>query len=153
MKQVYDILGAVERHFKYNEEFINTVTFGDIRDVDLNKATIFPLAHFFVDNIEFAGSTMNFTLSLMCLDIVDENKEYDNSFEKAVNFQDVLNTQATVINKLVESFRGNRGYLAEQQFVLENNPTAELLQDKFENRVAGWGIDISVSVPNDISIC
>jgi len=33
------------------DEYINTVTYGDISDVDLNKQTIFPLGHLIVNNI------------------------------------------------------------------------------------------------------
>ena len=32
------------------DDFVNTVTYGDIYDVDLNKQTIFPLSHFMVNS-------------------------------------------------------------------------------------------------------
>ena len=32
------------------EPFVNTVTFGSLDDVDLNKQTIFPLSHITVNN-------------------------------------------------------------------------------------------------------
>ena len=32
------------------EPFVNTVTFGSLDDVDLNKQTIFPLSHIIVNN-------------------------------------------------------------------------------------------------------
>ena len=34
-----------------NDSNINTVTTGDITDIDLNKQTIFPLAHIIVNNV------------------------------------------------------------------------------------------------------
>jgi len=153
MKQVYDILGAIERHFKDKEVNTNTVTFGSIDETQLQKTNIFPLAHFNISEIEFNGTTMNITIQVMCLDIIDEDKKYDQSFTNATNFQDVLNTQAFVVNHLVDSFRGSRGYLADKQYVLVNEPIAELLQEKFESNLAGWGVDITIQVPNDISIC
>ena len=153
MKNVYEILEAVENHFKNDEPNTNTVRFGTIDETDLNKTTLFPLAHFNISQIEYQGNTIDFTIDLMVLDIVDESKEYDGSFKGATNLQDVLNTQAMVLNKLVESFRGSRGALAEAQFVLKNKPVAEYLYQKFENDLYGWGVKIKVSTPNDITIC
>ena len=62
-------------------------------------------------------------------------------------------TVKQVVNGLIESVRGNRGVLAEQQYVLVNNPEAEMLYEEFENKLAGWGISFVIDVPNDISSC
>ena len=153
MTQVYDLLTAIENHFNNNEPNINTVTFGDINKVDLTKLTLFPLAHFNIDDAEFKGSTIEFTVNLMCLDIVDEGEDWDGSFAGANNFQDVLNTQLQSINKLIDSLRGVRGYLAEAQYVVTNEPTAELLTDEDNNMINGWGVSIDIEVPNTISGC
>ena len=153
MKNVYGILEAIENHFDNHEPNINTVRFGTLDEVDLNKTTLFPLAHFNISQIEYQGTTIDFVVDVMVLDIVDESKHYDGSFKGATNLQDVLNTQAMVLNKLIESFRGGRGTLSEQQFVLNNKPIAEYVYDKFENELYGWGAKIKVSTPNDITIC
>ena len=58
-----------------------------------------------------------------------------------------------VVNKLVESLRGGRGKLSELQFVLNDNPVAEYVQERFENKLAGWAISLTISTPNDITIC
>ena len=153
MKNVYSILEAIENHFSVEEKNTNAVRFGELDTVDLNKTTLFPLAHFNIADITYSGNTIDFTLDIMCLDIVDESKEYDGSFAGATNLQDVLNTQAMVVNKLVESLRGGRGKLSELQFVLNDNPVAEYVQERFENKLAGWAIELSISTPNDITIC
>ena len=153
MKNVYNILDAIENHFKVEEKNTNTVKFGVFSETDINKTTLFPLAHFNISNITYSGSTIDFTIRVMALDTVDESKDYDGSFAGATNLQDVLNTQAMVINKLVESLRGTRGKLSEQQFVLNNDPQAEYLYEEFENKLAGWGVNIEISTPNDITIC
>jgi hypothetical protein len=153
MKNVYNILDAIEQHFKVEEKNINSVKFGVFSETDIRKTTLFPLAHFSISSIKYNGTTIDFTLNIMVLDVVDENKDYDGSFAGATNLQDVLNTQAMVINKLVESLRGTRGKLSEQQFVLNNDPQAEYLYEEFENKLAGWGVNIDISTPNDITIC
>ena len=83
---------------------------------------------------------------MMVLDEVDESKDYDGSFAGATNLQDVLNTQAMVLNKFVESLREGRGALSEQTIcTLKEDPIAEYLYEEFENKLAGWGMDISIS--------
>lgn len=153
MKNVYNILDAIEQHFKVEEKNINSVKFGVFSEADIRKTTLFPLAHFSINSIKYNGTTIDFNLNIMVLDVVDENKDYDGSFAGATNLQDVLNTQSMVINKLVESLRSTRGKLSEQQFVLNNDPQAEYLYEEFENKLAGWGVNIEISTPNDITIC
>ena len=58
------------------DDFVNTVTYGDIYDVDLNKQTIFPLSHFMINSATMQGNVWNFSLSLLCMDIVDESKNF-----------------------------------------------------------------------------
>ena len=43
------------------DENVNSVTLGDITDIDLNKQTIFPLSHIIVNNATYATNiwTMN----------------------------------------------------------------------------------------------
>ena len=152
MRQVYNVLDAIKDHLQADVN-VNHVSFGDFRDVDIDKTTIFPVSHFWMNRASMEGQTIRFTIDLMCLDVVDQTKEYENSFYGATNLQDVLNSQLQVVNGLIESVRGNRGALAEQQYVLVNNPEAEMLYEEFENKLAGWGISFVIDVPNDISNC
>jgi hypothetical protein len=152
MTQVYDILDKVRDRLRDNPN-VFTVTFGDISEVDLNKTTIFPLSHLTITNVTFERSVVNFTIALMCLDIVDYNKEkYDDDiFYGNTNLQDVYNTQLQVVNDVVQSVR--RGSLFDSKIQLIGEPSATPFQDKYENELAGWGIEIQVSMINDISIC
>ena len=45
------------------EPFVNTVTLGNIDDVDLNKQTIFPLSHITINNTTVATNTLIWTSS------------------------------------------------------------------------------------------
>ena len=152
MTQVYDILDKVRDRLRDNPN-VFTVTFGDITEVDLNKTTIFPLSHLTITNVTFERSVINFTIALMCLDIVDYNKEkYDDDiFYGNTNLQDVYNTQLQVVNDIVQSVR--RGSLFDSKIQIIGEPSATPFQDRYENELAGWGIEINVSMINDISIC
>jgi oligoribonuclease NrnB/cAMP/cGMP phosphodiesterase (DHH superfamily) len=134
------------------DDFVNTVTYGDIFEIDLNKQDIFPLSHFIVNSATLNGSVWQFNMSLLCMDIVDESKEdVTDKFLGNDNEQDVLNTQMAVINRLLELLR--RGDLHTELYQLEGSPQIEAFFDRFENKVAGWTLSFDVLIPNDMTIC
>ena len=134
------------------DDFVNTVTYGDIFEIDLNKQDIFPLSHFIVNSATLNGSVWQFNMSLLCMDIVDESKEdVTDKFLGNSNEQDVLNTQMAVINRLLELLR--RGDLHTELYQLEGTPTIEAFFDRFENKLAGWTLSFDVLIPNDMTIC
>jgi hypothetical protein len=63
------------------------------------------------------------------------------------NRADVLNTQLTVINGLQSSLR--RGGLNDEDYVLTSDATANLFEDRFENLLSGWALDLTIEIPND----
>ena len=152
MTQVYDILDKVRDRLRDNPN-VFSVTFGDITEVDLNKTTIFPLSHLTITNVTFERSVINFTIRMLCLDIVDYNKEKydDDMFYGNTNLQDIYNTQLQVVNDVVQSVR--RGSLFDSKIQIIGEPSATPFQDRYENELAGWGIEINLSMINDISIC
>jgi hypothetical protein len=77
-----------------NDPNVNTVTTGDITDVDLSKQTIFPLSHIIINNAVWASNHWRLNVSVLCMDIVDVSKEeVTDLFVGNTNEQDVLNTQ------------------------------------------------------------
>lgn len=134
------------------DDFVNTVTYGDIFEIDLNKQDIFPLSHFIVNSATLNGSVWQFSMSLLCMDIVDESKEdVTDKFLGNDNEQDVLNTQMAVINRLLELLR--RGDLHTDLYQLEGSPTIEPFVDRFDNKLAGWTLTFDVLIPNGMTIC
>lgn len=134
------------------DAFVNTITYGDIFEIDLNKQDIFPLSHFIVNNATLNGHTWSFNISLLCMDIVDESKkDVVDKFRSNDNEQDVLNTQMAVINRLLELLR--RGDLFTELYQLDGTPTIEPFSDRFENKLAGWTLTMDVLIPNDMTIC
>ena len=131
---------------------VNTVTTGDITDVDLSKQTIFPLSHLMINSATLQEQVMSFNISILFMDIVDVSKdETTDIFRGNDNEQDVLNTQLAVANKLVQVLR--MGTLYREKYQLEGDPTCEPFYDRFENEVAGWAVTFDVLIANDIDIC
>jgi hypothetical protein len=131
---------------------VNTVTTGDIFDIDLSKQSIFPLAHIIVNSVTLQEQVMSFNITVMAMDVVDESKEATTDiFRGNNNEQDVLNTQLAILNKLIMVLR--RGDLYSDKFQLEGDPTLEPFYERFDNRLAGYAATMDVVIHNDIDIC
>ena len=131
---------------------VNTVTTGDIYDIDLSKQSIFPLSHIIINNVSAEEQVLRFNISVLSMDVVDESKEKTTDiFRGNNNEQDILNTQLGVLNKLVMVLR--KGDLYNNQYALDGNANCEPFYDRFENKVAGWTASFDVLVANDITIC
>tara|TARA_R110000822_G_scaffold29350_1_gene86469 strand:- start:13485 stop:13943 length:459 start_codon:yes stop_codon:yes gene_type:complete len=152
MTQFYDILDKIKERLRANPN-VFSVTYGDITKVDLDKTTIFPLSHLNISNATIGEHTVKFTLQLLCVDIVDYNKNVnsDDEFYGNDNMQDILNTQLQVVNDVVAQLR--RGALFTDRLQVLEDVSVQPFMDRFENELAGWGADIVIEMPNDISIC
>ena len=152
MTSVYDILEVI-RGALLESPAINTVSFGDLDKIDLNKTTIFPLGHIMIDNGVVSSNVITFNVKVLVADVVDYNKKDDSSdaFYGNTNEQDVLNTQFGVLNKLITDMI--RGDLFSNLYKVEATTTLEPFMDRFDNVLAGWSTTIAIQVPNRISVC
>ena len=131
---------------------INTVTTGDITDVNLNKQDIFPMGHIIVNSVVDQEQVLRFNITVLAMDIVDQSKELTiDRFKGNANEQDILNTQLSVLNKLIQRLR--MGDLYRDMYQLQSDPTLEPFYDRFENQLAGWSANMEVVIYNDIYIC
>ena len=135
-----------------SDKNINTVTTGDISDVNLNKQDIFPLGHIIVNNVVVNEQTLDFNISVLACDIVNQSKdETADRFRGNNNVQDILNTQLSVLNKLIQRLR--MGDLHTDMYQLNGNPSLDPFYDRFENQLAGWSATMDIQIYNDINIC
>ena len=134
------------------EPFVNTVTFGSLDDVDLNKQTIFPLSHIIVNNTTVGTKTLTFNISILAMDIVDISKEATaDIFVGNDNEQDVLNTQLGLLTRIINILQ--RGDLYTELYQVQGDVSCEPFVDRFENKLAGWTATFDVVVQNDMTIC
>ena len=131
---------------------INTVTTGDITDVNLNKQDIFPLGHIIINNVVVDEQTLNFNITILTCDIVDQSKDLTvDIFKGNDNVQNILNTQLGVLNRLIQRLR--MGNLHTDMYQLNGSPNLDPFYDRFENELAGWSATMDVQIYNDIYIC
>jgi hypothetical protein len=153
MRQVYTVIDKLRERLDANTT-TNKVTFGDILEIDLDKTTIFPLAHITMGEVTFSEHIVTVSIQLFCLDIVDATNELtqEDLFYGNDNLQDVLNTQLQVANDIQQQLR--RGELFDNDLQLVSDITASPFMDNFENQLAGWAVTINIQLPNtEISIC
>lgn len=150
MKTYYDIIDYIYNYLNGNNS-INTVTIGDVMDVDLANQTIFPLSHINVQSVTFDEYIVTFNINIVAMDIVDEDKSDKLSLAKPHlgldNKQDILNTMLTVVNGLQSSLR--RGGLNDASVELDTPASATLFEDRFENLLTGWSMDLTINMPNN----
>lgn len=129
---------------------VNTVMYGELDEVALNKHTTYPLAHFNISNVT-RGKANTYDFQLLLMDVLDQSKETDKDFIRNNNLHDVLNTQELVGMRLLELLE--RGDLRTDGFVLSGSPTFTPFIERFMDDVAGWEVTFSVQMPNDMDIC
>jgi hypothetical protein len=119
MNQLYLILEKTKEVLEADID-VNTVTYGDITQIDLDKQTIYPLSHVMLNNVTSNEQVLRFNISIIAMDLVDVTKEEDDGYERS-NEQDVLNTQLAVVNKVIQKLR--IGNLYRDKFQVEGDVT------------------------------
>lgn len=131
---------------------VNTVSFGDITELDLRKQTIFPLAHIMLNSVTNRDNVLVYNISVFSMDLVDTSKsETDDWFIGNDNEQDVLNTCLNVLNKLAAKLR--KGTLFLDKYQLDADVVFEPFVERFDNSLAGFVGTFDILVTNDVDIC
>lgn len=131
---------------------INTVTYGDLSEVDLSKQTIFPLGHILINGATLTDQTVDMNFTVLCMDSVDIYKsEVTDIFEKNDSEHQILNTMLAVGNRMTQKFMN--GTIHQDGFQMDGDVTCEVFFDRFEGQLAGWAFTFVVSVHNDIYKC
>ena len=151
MSTFYEITQVIKNKLQ-EDLFVNTVTTGDIFKVDLNKQTIFPLSHIIINSVTYAGPVLNYNISILCMDIVDESKSKTTDiFLGNDNEQDVLNTQLAVANRFLEVL--SRGALSNDYELVNDSANIEFFTERFENKIAGVTVTFDMTIQNKMTIC
>tara|TARA_R110000772_G_C13310212_1_gene439980 strand:- start:25070 stop:25534 length:465 start_codon:yes stop_codon:yes gene_type:complete len=136
-----------------SDVFINTVTQGDVDDIDLQKMNLYPLLHIEVNGAGFTnGSTIIFNVQIAALDVRDINKEViTDKFWKQDNEVDNLNETLAVLNRLWSIMYRD---FDDNNITASENPTLEKILESGTNLLDGWLLSFDVEMPNDtISLC
>lgn len=151
MRGFYNVMNEIKEVLRL-EPFVNSVSYGNLDDVDLNKQNIFPLSHIIINNTTIQERTLTFNISVLAMDIVDiSNEKTTDIFRGNDNEQDVLNTQLAVLTRLSSVLK--RGDLYVEKYQLQGDVSCEPFVDRFENKLAGWTGTFDILVQNDMTVC
>ena len=151
MNGFYTAIDKLKTHLDA-DALVNSVSEGDIFQVDLAKQTIFPLVHIMVNSCSFEVNVLRFNISLIAMDLVDISKlENTSVYLGNDNTQDALNSTLAILNRAYDVML--HGSLAYDLFQIDGNPNCEPFTERFENLLSGWTMTFDVLVPNDMTIC
>ena len=152
MNNIFKLTDAIKEELQSNA-LINQVTFGDLFEVDLLKKNIFPLAHVGMASARIGEGVAYVDLSILFLDIVDEQKqENTDQFYGNDNEHFVLNSMFAAATKTVQELM--RGDLYSDGFQLEQDDVSlEFFSERFEDKLAGVGLDMTIAIRNTLDLC
>jgi hypothetical protein len=118
---------------------ITTITEGDIFEVDLNKQTLFPLAHVIMGNATRQSNVWQLDFNILFIETLDDTKD-----NKVDAWNKMFQAQARLCELLERT---------DTTFVLTGSPSAEPFTERFENDLAGWSLSFSILIANDMTVC
>lgn len=151
MNQITELYAYIKELLE-RDPLVNTITRGDISNLDANKMDISPLAHVEIDSPSLGNSqTIKLDVTLTVLDLVDYNNEIEvDKFWKQDNEVDVENETFAVINRLFTILYRDfedKGFKAD-----ENGSSTRVKRNK--DNMIGWEFNFTVEMPNQkISLC
>jgi len=151
MNTIYKLTEAIQSELESNV-LINTVSYGDIDDLLLDKRNVYPVAHVNLVGATLSSATANVSVSVMIMDVVDINKtKTPDAFRGNDNEHDVLNQCTVAASKLVTELK--RGQLYADGFQVEGDANVEFFTDRFEHKIAGVAVTFDVILSNNIDLC
>tara|TARA_R110000772_G_scaffold31754_3_gene78082 strand:+ start:9050 stop:9499 length:450 start_codon:yes stop_codon:yes gene_type:complete len=149
MREYYKLLDVLRTTLN-QDVLINTITQGDISEIDIDKKNIFPLSHIQIGQATLDVQVITFNVTVFAMDIRDINpKPRTDKFVGNDNEIDNMNSMLAVLNRVFKSLvqRGD-------DFTIVGLPTLEPFYESRENLLDGWAMSFDVEVPNiEISLC
>ena len=151
MRSLYNVIDTINTIVSA-EPFNHTVSFGDIADIDLQKQSMFPLAHIMVNNATINMNYVTLNVTVFFMDLVDINNAEDiNNFLGNDNTQEILNTQLALATRVIRVLKKAEVY--REQFEIDGNAGCEPFQDRFQNHLAGWAVTFTINTYDNMTYC
>lgn len=148
MKALLNLTDAIRTELN-NNKLINSVTFGTLDEVELLKRDNYPLAHVGISTGTIDSSTSVLEVNILFLDVVDVSNENQDTFNDDEIYK--LNNMLAAATKTAQELQ--RGNLYEQGFQVDEDASVEFFSDKFEDKLAGVGLDLSITIQNNADLC
>jgi len=148
MNSLFALTDAIKQELDSNV-LLNSVSYGDVDEIELLKTNKYPLAHVGISTGTISDSTSTIELSVIFIQQVDDVKAQEDSFNDSELY--AQNNMLAAATRLVQVLK--RGDLYAQGFQLEDDATVDFFGDRFTDKVAGVTVDMSVTIKNSVSVC
>jgi len=148
MNSLFALTDAIKNELDANV-LLNSVSYGDVDEIELLKTNRYPLAHVGISTGTISDSTSTIEVSVIFIQQVDEVKTQEDSFNDSELY--AQNNMLAAATRLVQVLK--RGDLYAQGFQLEDDATVDFFGDRFTDRVAGVTVDMSITIKNAASVC
>ncbi len=150
MNAYYELLRVLKVSLEGNVN-INTVSQGDISEMDMDKKTIFPLAHIDASNGSFQENIITFNVTIHAMDILDySNVQVVDKFIGNDNEIDIANTMLAVLRRTYLELAKD---VLTQDVTISGEPNFSM-KEGYANSLLGWEMSFVVEVPDTIiSVC
>ena len=130
---------------------IQTVTTGDLYEIDLEKNTLYPLMHINPVNAVAQNNQMTLNFQIFIMDLV---------FPDLSNEQEVLSDCLQICNDLIGTFKNGESLLLSNQglddipkYFTDGDISLEPFTEKFDNAPTGWVFTLPVIIENEYNTC
>tara|TARA_R100000781_G_scaffold17777_2_gene14034 strand:+ start:87 stop:635 length:549 start_codon:yes stop_codon:yes gene_type:complete len=166
-KTFNNVIETLARLGEYHEQ-IETVSVGDIYDVNLEKNELFPLLHINYVNVSTGDAELVYNFQIFIMDLVSEKDNWqtynakgltkliDNKNNEQQVYNQTLEIATDIIGMLRHSTRQSLAgvddinapiYFTQDQF------TIEPFSERFDNMLCGQVFQLGVKVMNDFDTC
>ena len=148
MNSLFALTDAIKNELDSNV-LLNSVSYGDVDEIELLKTNKYPLAHVGISTGTISDSTSTIEMSVIFIQQVDDVKAQEDSFNDSELY--AQNNMLAAATRLVQVLK--RGDLYAQGFQLEDDATVDFFGDRFTDKVAGVTVDMTVTIKNSVSVC
>ena len=143
---------------------IETVTTGDIFDINLEKMEKFALMHINPVNVTTAEFGLTYNFQIFICDLVTEKEDWTEatiqSANNLSNEQEVLSETLQISVDIISMLRHSLQQsilgvndINEALYFTEGQQTLEPFTERFDNLLTGWVFSLGILVANDFDAC
>lgn len=143
MASIYTVQNTLKT-FLLDNTSVNTVTFGDLDDIDNDRVASYPLGHIDHEGTRVLDYIKEFDFTIYICEPLQESKTPD-AFGALDNINFVYNTLDTVVEQL--NYHLRLGSISDDLIRLVGSVSVELFKNRFEGQLTGYAVTFTVEVP------
>lgn len=166
-KSYNNVVNFLARLAEYHEQ-IESVSVGDIYDINLEKMQLFPLLHINPVNVTTGQSELLYNFQIFVMDLVSEKDNWQTFQAQGLtklidpknNEQQVFNQTLDIATDFIGMLRHSKQQslfgvndINEAIYFAEGEYTIEPFSERFDNLCCGQVFQVGIKVMNDFQTC